>query len=938
MPAEDYVALDLETTGLSIDSDVIIEVGATRFDREGRAETFTTFIDPGRPIPPEIRALTGISDADVTGAPRFHEVADRVREFIGDRAVVGQNIAFDLAFLAAEHVVPSGASYDTWELASVLLPTAQRLNLSSLAEAVGVSMPVAHRALADAEATRDIFLALLNKMDGMPRSMLLEMRIFAERASWRATRLIDDTMARRHDSPPTEAEAREILARLPLPPSTIAPATLTPSIERRPVTTADVEALFAAAAARTDLFPGYERRPGQEAMSRAVAENLALGGHLAAEAGTGTGKSLAYLLPALLHALRNSDRVVVSTHTLNLQDQLATKDLPLAAAIVEGYEGVPEGTLRTALLKGRTNYLCLERWAAVRLDPSPRTEPEARLFARIAAWLPDTNTGERGELYMTSPEQPAWDQVSAGDTDCLSRRCAYVRDGSCFLLRARQRAAAAHTVVANHSLLLANAARGDQVLPPFRHLVLDEAHRLEDVATQHYGAVLSLRELRERLDALGAQDRHGAAGLARRVQGLTRGHVQALAPTAGLAPAAANLDTAVTGAREHIREMVEAVRRFIDDQEDIRPGGRSEVSLTSARRAQSAWEEVEGTALTIDMGLTVTLERLSTIRDSLAAIEDSPEVEVLRGEVAHAVEALVGARDSLKRTVLRPTRNDIAWVTSGEGDMRLNLAPLEVAGRLAVDLYAGRESVMVTSATLTTAGSFDFAAHRLGLDDPQTIEIPSPYDYRRAVLVLVANDLPEPGMPGYDRAVQETMATLARAAQGRTIGLFTSHQAVRSTANALREPLQADDITVMAQGVDGSPARLLRLLMERPRTLLLGTAAFWEGIDVQGDALSQIVVARLPFPVPSDPVYAGRAEQFDSPFDEFALPQSILRFRQGFGRLIRGAQDRGVFVVLDSRLTRREYGPSFLDALPDCEVRRVRADDMAAAVTRWLER
>ena len=938
MPAEDYVALDLETTGLSLDSDVIIEVGATRFDREGRAETFTTFIDPGRPIPPEIRALTGISDADVTGAPRFHEVADRVREFIGDRAVVGQNIAFDLAFLAAEHVVPPGPSYDTWELASVLLPTAQRLNLGSLAEAVGVSMPVAHRALADAEATRDIFLALLNKMDGMPRSMLLEMRIFAERAGWRATRLIDDTLARRHDAPPTEAEAREILARLPLPPSTIAPTTLTPSIERRPVTAADVDALFAAAAARTDLFPGYERRPGQEAMSRAVAENLALGGHLAAEAGTGTGKSLAYLLPALLHALRNSDRVVVSTHTLNLQDQLATKDLPLAAAIVEGYEGVPEGTLRTALLKGRTNYLCLERWAAIRLDPSPRTEPEARLFARIAAWLPDTETGERGELYMTSPEQPAWDQVSAGDTDCLSRRCAYVRDGSCFLLRARQRAAAAHTVVANHSLLLANAARGDQVLPPFRHLVLDEAHRLEDVATQHYGAMLSLRELRERLDALGAQDRHGAAGLARRVQGLTRGPVQALAPTAGLAPAAANLDTAVTGAREHIREMVEAVRRFIDDQEDIRPGGRSEVSLTSARRAQPAWEEVEGAALTIDMGLSVTLDRLSTIRDVLAAIEDAPEVEVLRGEVAHAVEALVGARDSLKRTVLRPTRDDIVWVTGGEGDVRLNLAPLEVAGRLAVDLYAGRESVMVTSATLTTAGSFDFAAHRLGLDDPQTIEVPSPYDYRRAVLVLVANDLPEPGMPGYDRAVQETTAALARAAQGRTLGLFTSHQAVRSTANALREPLQADDITVMAQGVDGSPARLLRLLMERPRTLLLGTAAFWEGIDVQGDALSQIVVARLPFPVPSDPVYAGRAEQFDSPFDEFALPQSILRFRQGFGRLIRGSQDRGVFVVLDSRLTRREYGPAFIDALPDCEVRRVRADDMAAAVTRWLER
>ncbi|MBM4410503.1 MAG: exonuclease [Chloroflexi bacterium] len=937
---ESYVALDLETTGLSLDSDVIIEVGATRFDRQGAAETFTTFINPGRPIPPEIRALTGISDADVASAPRFHEVAVRLQEFIGDRAIVGQNIAFDLAFLAAERIVPSGPSYDTWELASVLLPTAHRLNLGSLAEAVGVKMSVAHRALSDAEATRDIFLALLDRLEAMPRSVLLEVRIFAERAGWRVTRLIDDALERRHDAPPTETEVREILARMPLPPSAAAPATLTPNIERAPVTALDVDALFAAAAARTDLFPGYERRPGQEEMSRAVAGNLGEGGHLAVEAGTGTGKSLAYLLPALLHALRNNDRVVVSTHTLNLQDQLATKDLPLASAIVEGYAGVPEATLRTALLKGRANYLCLERWAAIRLDPSPCTEPEARLFARIAAWLPETETGERGELYMTSPEQPAWDQVSAGDTDCLAGRCAYVRDGSCFLLRARQRAAAAHVVVANHSLLLANAARGDQVLPPFRHLILDEAHRLEDVATQHYGATLSLRELRDRLDALGAQDRHGAPGLARRVQGLARGPVQALAPTAGLAPAAANLDTATTGAREHVRELVEAVRRFIDDQEETRAGsrgGRSEVSLTSARRTQPAWEDVEGVAVTADMGLAVTLERLGAIRDGLAAIEDAPEVEVLRGEVAHAAEALAGARDSLRRTVLRPDRDDIAWVTSGDGDVRLNLAPLEVSGRLAVDLYGGRDSVMVTSATLTAAGSFEFAVQRLGLGEPRTLEVPSPYDYRRAVLVLVATDLPEPGMPGYDRAVQETLAALARAAQGRTLGLFTSHQAVRSTANALREPLQADDLTVLAQGVDGSPARLLRLLMERPRTLLLGTAAFWEGIDVQGEALSQIAVARLPFPVPSDPVYAGRAEQFDSPFDEFALPQSVLRFRQGFGRLIRGSKDRGVFVVLDSRITRREYGPTFLDALPDCEVRRLRADDMPAAVARWLE-
>ncbi len=673
-------------------------------------------------------------------------------------------------------------------------------------------------------------------------------------------------------------------------------------------------------------------------MARAVARQLAEGGELIVEAGTGTGKSLAYLLPSLLHALRNDDRVVVSTHTRNLQEQLATKDLPVARALVEAVAGAEAGALRTALLKGRSNYLCLERWAAVRLDPSPRTEPEARLFGRVAAWLPETETGDLGELYMTSQEQPAWDQVSAGDTDCLARRCAYVRNGTCFLFRARQRAAAAHLVVVNHSLLLANAARDDQVLPAFRHLLIDEAHRLEDVATQHYGGSLALRDLRDRIERMSLVGRHGEPGFAHRVMGLARGPVEALSATAGLAPAASALDTAATAARDSVRALHDALRQFIDDQSDRGGGGgRVEVSLTAARRAQPAWEEVEAAAAIVDLGLSVIAERLNAIREGLAAAPDGPITEALRGELNPLVEQTATARELLRRTALRASRDEVTWVSTGDGDFRLNLAPLEVADRLVHDLYSGRLSTTVTSATLTAAGSFDFAAHRLGLDQPRTLEVPSPYDYRSAVLVLLATDLPEPGMPGYEAAVQETLVSVTTAAGGRTLGLFTSHAAVRSSATGTRERLAREEIEVFAQGLDGAPGRLLRLLVDRPRSLLLGTAAFWEGIDVQGEALSQIVVARLPFPVPTDPVYAGRAEQFDDPFAEYGVPNAVLRFRQGFGRLIRGSRDRGVFVVLDTRITRRAYGNEFVDSLPNCEVRRLRADDMAAAVAGWLD-
>lgn len=938
---DEFVALDLETTGLSLESDLIIEVGATRFDRSGRFENYRTFINPGRRIPPEVVELTHITDADIADAPRFSEVREALREFVGGRAVVGQNIAFDLAFLGAEQLVPPGPSFDTWELASVLLPTADRLGLGAIAEILGVHMPVAHRALADAEATRDVFLALLRRLEAMPRSLLVELHGFAGRAGWSVTPLLEDALERAGEGTISEEEARAVMATLPVvPPQTSFPA-LVPREPRIRVQPREVDEVFAIAEQRADLMPGFERRPGQGEMARAVSAHLRDGGYLAVEAGTGTGKSLAYLVPALLHALRNDDRVVVSTHTRNLQDQLASKDAPAAAALVEAYLDAP-GAARVAVLKGRSNYLCLERWAQVRQDPAPRGEAEVRLFARVAAWLPETETGDLSELYMTSQEQPWWPQISAESNDCLARRCSFVREGSCFLWRARQRAAAAHLVIANHSLLLANAARDDQVLPPFNHLVIDEAHRLEDVATQHFGASLSTRELRDLVESLSMADRGGNPGFAKRLQGLAGGgptsEALALSPAAALAPVALQVDTAATGTRDHVRSLMDALRTFVDEAVEDGAAPRRDISLTPARRGQASWEEVETIAVTLDLGLRVLGDRLTQVREAVATMQESGIAlpEDLKAEANRHAEALATARDTLRRAVLRPDRDDIAWVTRAEGDVRIGRAPLEVAPHLADEIWTGRESVMATSATLTAGGSFDFATQRLVLDEADTLVVPSPYDYRRAVLALLAEELPDPGMPSYDSSLQQTIASLVRASEGRTLVLFTSHAAVRATAAALRDQLAQDEIGVLAQGVDGSPTRLLRMLNERPRSVILGTAAFWEGIDVPGEALSQIVIARLPFPVPTDPIYEGRSGQFDDPFGEFALPQAVLRFRQGFGRLIRGSTDRGVFVVLDSRIVRRQYGEAFLDGLPDCEVRTLRAADLAAHVERWL--
>ena len=938
--ADLFISLDLETTGLNVETDTIIEVGAVRFGRAGIEERWETLVSPGQPIPIEVQELTGIDDEAVASAPAVPGVMAQLAEFIGDLPIVGQNIQFDLDFLAAEDLVPRGLSYDTWELASVLLPRAERLNLATLAEALGVEMPVAHRALADAIGAAEVFIELLRRLEALPRSLLLELHSFATRADWPAAYLIKDALVRSGGRGALEdidaEEAAAIVAALPLPPVATPPAPLAPADRIAPVAAADIDALFTELANRTDLMPGFERRHGQEQMAAAFATILAHGGELAVEAGTGTGKSLAYLLPALLHAARNDDRVVISTYTRNLQDQLAGREIPIAAPIVEAVAGLDQGALRTTVLKGRGNYLCLERWAAVRADLAPRSEVEARLFGRIATWLPGTDTGDLSELYMTSAEEPSWAQVSAGDVDCLSLRCPYVRDGSCFLLRARQRAAAAHVVVVNHALLLASANSGSQAMPPYRHLVVDEGHRLEGVATQQYTRSWSIHELRDLLDDLGTADRHDHPGLARRlVRGSAEGELL-LSPTAGLQALGDDLGTVVRSTRDGVTPVANTLRAFARHFHDS-SNGRTEVLLSAAKRSSLEWEAVEEACTQLDVALLLVRERLGRIAEVLASLRGEDSDDPLARDIAKAIERTEGFRQTLRESVLTRASGQIVWVAQGEGDVRVSAAPLDVGPSLVEDLFGERESLLVTSATLKAGDSFRHILGPLGLDGADKLDLPSPFDYRRQALVILVEDMPEPGMPGYHVAVEDVLHDVAIAADGRTLALFTSHAAVRQTQQELKARLAEAEIRVLAQRLDGSPGRLLRLLMDQPRSLLLGTAAFWEGVDVPGDALSQIAIARLPFPVPSDPIYAGRAEQFEDSFAEYALPGALLRFKQGFGRLIRGPQDRGVLLVLDARIHRRKYGPAFVDALPDLEVRTLHSRDVAAAVTEWLQ-
>lgn len=911
-----FVALDLETTGLDPVRDRIIEIGAVRFTANGdEVDSFHTLVNPGRPLPYFTERLTGITAAEVRGAPALDDVADELRGFVGGEPVVGQNVGFDLAFLRREAIVFEGGAFDTASMSRFLIPGRQSRGLMDLAATLGVEAGDHHRALADARTAAAIFVALLRRAEEIPgerREQLVRLVSIQDPAL--ATLIAGD------GGTPANASGQT----LPVPRKVESAPPLVRKEKRVAVSEGAVREAFRTA---MGVLEQFEERPEQVTMAAAVAESFRRGGHYLVEAGTGVGKSLAYLVPAALNAIRNGERVVISTNTINLQEQLLKKDIPALRRILVAAGAIEkEEELRASLLKGRGNYLCMQRFVAS--YAAGLGDPDfAHLGASLLLWLPETETGDRAELNLDQGDWLTWQRMSAQDADCLSRQNRFVRDGQCFLLRARKGAEAAHLVIVNHALLLADIASGGSALPPYDHLIIDEAHNLEDQATQQFGASISRRRFAEALDGLfrrGNRERRdgGAATLVRTL------------PEGGATMAGRALEEAVTRAHTGLAPCFEALGRQTRDgsSDDDR------LLVTRAVRARPAWAETELAWDALDRALKEVNDRALNAARILAQTPAVEDAEALAGEIQSAAWKVEEMR--LEHAGLMGAHDDetIVWISrERDGAGTLNAAPLDVGPTLWESLFSKKSTVVATSATLSAAGSMDYSARRLGLESPESLMLGSPFDYKSSTLLAEFTDVPEPSARGNLESVARAVAELVRASQGRALALFTSHSSLREVASLVRPELEGEGIAVLAQGLDGSPRQLTENLMANPRTVVLGTSSFWEGVDIRGEALSLLIIARLPFAVPSDPVTRARSEQYSNPFGQYSLPQAILRFRQGFGRLIRDRNDRGVVAVLDPRTYQKQYGRQFMAALPECT--RIRAETAAVAVRvrEWLQ-
>ena len=924
------VVLDLETTGLSTDTDEIIEVGAVRFQGDHVMETLQTLVNPYKTLSQFIRELTGILQAEVDAAPSFASVAPGLKSFIGDSPIVGQNIPFDIGFLAKSGLNLPNPVYDTRDMASILLPRLRQYSLSPLAASLGVVHPRPHRALDDAQVTRRVFHALTELALELDEGILAELhRLHSSVKGHLAPLFYRLHGAKSHAMGfkpaamgPGGLDVASLRARLE---PTAAPRV---QKERYPLKQEAVEEFFQEGGPLARVLEGYRYRPQQVDMARAVAQAMEQGRHLVVEGGTGVGKSMAYLLPAMLFAQGNGARVVVSTNTINLQEQLVAKDIPaLSKALEESSPGF--GGIRFCLLKGRDNYLCLRRWGHLRGEDS-LSHDEACLASKVLVWLQTTATGDRAELNLSYREAPLWGRLSAAGAD----RCPLWRDEACFLRASRERAEGAQLVVVNHALLLRDLVDGGNILPDYDYLIVDEAHHLEEEATRQFGSRLSqgmVAEYLERLD--------GGRGVYREMRGFL-GQLLASPRAAVLEPLVQDTEALLPRVREYTGTLWTTLLGFLEHHHDEGDARQLLVRVTRGKRAQPAWSQVEVAWENVDLSLSEVARNLDRLAQAMSGLEESghPRYDTLVMEVSSCIAANGEIREGLKSFIAHLDEDQVHWMAQEgrEGEITLNGAPLHVGETLQERLFSQKQSVILTSATLSTQGHFRHINERLGLDEVDELLVDSPFDYPKAVLLCVPRDMPDPNVASYQAALQRAIIDICRAAGGRTMALFTSHSALQAARAGIRDELVGDGIRVLAQGVDGTPRSLLESFLAEPETVLLGTSSFWEGVDIPGGALKALVVARLPFNVPTEPVFAARSQLFENPFTQYAVPQAVLRFRQGFGRLIRGEQDRGVVVLLDQRVLSRSYGPAFLDSIPKCTVVKGSLRELSQAVREWI--
>jgi len=929
-----FVSFDLETTGLDPKTDYVIEFGAVKVVNGVATERYQQFIKPPVRIPRFIQKLTGIDDEMVRDAPVFEDVVDDLYDFLGNHPLVAHNIYFDHNFLNTKREDIDGIPLqnqliDTLSLVRTVRYDIINHKLGTVAEFYGLSKEGAHRADYDADLVADILLILISEMQRLSPDVLKVL-----------TSVLDGSHL------PNEALYRNMLEW------TISGRVLErleeyPNIElaQRPNIRhhtnsgqyPDLAEIFSKDGLLSKTLEGYEPRETQVALAGDIQKAMRNDEFFMAEAGTGVGKSLAYTIPAVLtrHELQEAEPIFISCNTKNLQDQLFHKEIPF----IQEKLGLP---LRALLLKGRNNYLCKTKWQRAMRDIKWRfNRREKEALQTLVIWAHDTPTGDIDEHngFNTTGNALVWSKLNSEPGFCTTNICAH--NDFCYLGKLRQESAKADLVVVNHSLLLADAAADHAILPPYQRLIVDEAHLLEKTAYQFFAAEFSYRSLRVLIDQLFYKGRN-KSGLSIELRHL-------------MVPLDEKQKKGITNTLDQLEsDVLEVNKILLDFFTEFKQSRQREVERATFTykelytKDNDVFAPVRGSWYTLTTALTALSNLTRDIEKALDELDEEriPGLSEISSRIKSWRESMVDTLAVMEQQAQADNEELIYWFEilpkSEIVAVKFVQVPLDIGKQMQSKVYEGVASVIFTSATLSVDGNFGYLMQRLGLrghDRLQEKTYPSPFFYEDQARIFVPTFLGPQNAENYTIEVLFLLEKIWKTHPVGTMILFTSYTMLMNWQEELEDRIKGSGRRLLVQSNRVSRMDLINQFRKHPGSILLATDSFWQGVDIPGNALELLVIAKLPFSVPSDPIVRANSNALkqagENDFMGYSVPEAAIKYKQGVGRLIRSATDLGAIISLDERIFTKRYGDYFRNSTPIPHVAANSEKELVEMVRKW---
>ncbi|THE15116.1 ATP-dependent helicase DinG [Bacillus timonensis] len=918
-----FVVVDLETTGNSPKKgDKIIQFAAVVIEDGEIVERFATFVNPKQDIPVFIEQFTGISNEVVANAPDFSIVAPEIISLFEDSYFVAHNVPFDYSFLQEELAQCGFKNFhcltiDTVELSRVMLPLADSYKLGQLAESLSLTHENPHQADSDAEVTAEILLKILHKIERLPLVTVQKLYSLSRFFKSDIREILSGILEEKSNQ--VEKDTKFDIYR------GLALHKITKQKERRKQKSYTYTEIF------HSVIHHFPFRQGQLEMVQTIHHAMETNQHALIEAGTGIGKSIAYLLPAI-YISKMKGRCLISTNTLQLQHQLLEKDMHKLRDILSF-------DFNAALLKGRGNYLSLRKFEQTLYENTDNYD-EVLTKAQILVWLTETETGDIDEINLPSGGKLLWERVK-----CTVEHPGFedpIWESRCFYQKAKKAAEKADIVITNHALLLQDLNNQFEILPPYEYLILDEAHHFEALAKRQLGFHIHYLSIHSVLMRIGLLDTNDL--LAKSSKLMERNGF--------------DLDSFL-----RVNQLIKDIKAAANDffrmirshvlmkQQEENEKKRIQYIFYPIQESGGYWQEAIEQLTKLNILKKELINKVNYQKQQIIQNKSlfTPLQLGLFNDYILTIDLLM-EKCSLIENILNVNQHQLTWIEiDPKGPVNsaaLLVEPTDISDFLADHFFTFKKSVVMTSATLTVDDSFTYMIERLGLVDfqPLTLSIPSPFDFERQAALMVPTDLPLINSVSQDEfvdSISDQIAKIAKKTNGRMLVLFTSYEMLQKTYLNLKDREQLEQFVLIAQSISGgSRAKLTKNFQAFDKAILLGTSSFWEGVDIPGEDLSALVIVRLPFAPPNDPMSIARAKEIQEKggdtFRDLSLPDAIIRFKQGIGRLIRSEKDKGVIFILDRRIVSTQYGQKFLTSIPKMKFFHKPLPELLDHIDEWL--